>query len=338
MDRILYYSTITDNDGRSHGFGELELGEFDKAEDLPTFEAALERNRFKAKNLGYGADLARNLLAKSPCLLWNLNQGLFGETRETQVPSLCDLLGVTLVGSGTWTALVSQDKSLAALLVEQQGTPPLVVPSSVEAETCGEAHALNPPFEGPWFVKPRFEGSSRGISAANLQPTRDGMRAQAGKIAARWGAVRVERYVAGIDVSGNAAVDASGRLRPLPPVAIICEDVADTAEMKADYTNTRRRQLPLADIAPEGVDPVLSAVEQLCRIFRARHYLRTDLRYVPETGEVYFLEANLTPTFAVHDEFVLAAMLGGRSFDELIGDIAEAAWQDFLINRRTLGS
>ena len=80
-------------------------------------------------------------------------------------------------------------------------------------------------------------------------------------------------------------------------------------------------------------DPLIDFIKlktlELGKIFRAKHYLRIDLRLDEISGEIYFLEANLTPNFALHDEFVMGAQELGISFKELLGNITKAAYYEF---------
>jgi len=312
-------TSVTDVQGRRYGFAENELGEFDKVEDLDILFDAIEKAGFRSIFAGHGREFAAALLKHQPCLVWNLNQGLYGRAREAEAPALSEMLGFELLGSGSWTAMLTQDKLAAASLVEKEEIAGLAVPQTIAIDgpgQLGKVDALGS--EKRWFIKPRFEGSSRGIDNQAMQAGGDALKARAAEILEQWGPVLIQEFVEGIDLSANALTDESGRLSPLSPIVIDTETGFDCINMKADYTNVRRRQLPLSDLHPEHVPTVKQITLDLCRVFHARDYFRSDLRLDLRTGRIFFLEANLTPTFADHDEFVLGAQFDGQNLEEVV--------------------
>ncbi|WP_353269611.1 hypothetical protein [Wolbachia endosymbiont (group A) of Myopa testacea] len=328
----VYYTTITDKEGRSRGFSEDELGEFDREIDLLDFEEALKASGYMPQYLGYSESLVRNLLALKHCVLWNLNQGLFGNAREAQVPALCDLLGIVFTGSGTWTALVTQDKTLSANLVENNVSG-IRVAKSFSIESLKKLEAVSSlPFTGPYFIKPRFEGSSRGIYEDAKQHTFEKVYKKCVELLSKWGPVRIEQYINGIDISANLSCKDDGTLVAHEPMAILTSKTIDTATTKSDYLNLTRNITSLKEIYPDKVEFVKSKTLELSSVFRAKHYFRIDLRLDESSGEVYFLETNLTPNFALHDEFVMGAQKIGISFQELLKNISSAAYLELSRN------
>ena len=312
-------TSVTDEQGREYGFAENELGEFDKVEDLDVLFGLVEKAGFQPIFAGQGRDLATALIEHSPCLVWNLNQGLYGRAREAEAPALCEMLGFELLGSGSWTAMLTQDKLAATLLVEKADIAGLAVPQTIainEPEHLSRIDTLSA--ETRWFIKPRFEGSSRGIDNQAMQANGKALKVRAGEVLDRWGPVLIQDFIDGIDISANALTDDLGTLTPLAPIVIDTETGFDCIDMKADYTNLRRRQLPLSELHPEHVPAIKRIISDLSRLFHARDYFRTDLRLDPRTGRIIFLEANLTPTFADHDEFILGAKLNGQSLDDVV--------------------
>ena len=329
--RLVRVTSITDRDGLAYGFTAEELGEFDAMDDLEALFESMRRADFEPCFIGHGRKLVTTLLeSPDPMLVWNLNQGLSGITREAQAPTICEMLGHGLIGSGGWTAAVSQDKWMSGLLISDAELANVHVPKTLAIENRFDLDRFSSlPFPGPWFVKPRFEGSSRGVNDRSLCFDTDVAFSQARAILDRWGPVLIQEFIPGIDVSANAAVDNKGNLIPLEPIAVLTKHGIDCAEMKLDNTGIIRRKQPLAEIDSTGADHARKAIMDICTIFRACHYLRIDFRFVPETRKLFFLEANITPTFTARDDFSLGGQPLGWDFDRIVSNILNAAWSDF---------
>jgi len=94
-----------------------------------------------------------------PDIVFNMAEGLRGESRESYIPSMCDALGIPYTGSGVLTLAVALDKAMAKRVFAFEGvpTPPFrVIKAGDEIDSNGLRY--------PLFVKPLREGSSMGIS------------------------------------------------------------------------------------------------------------------------------------------------------------------------------
>jgi len=96
-------------------------------------------------------------------LVWSL---LKDETRDIQmlISSLCNKFNVKYVGASSTVRALMLDKSLSKILAKH-----LEIPTSewiIASKSYPEPK--NPPFEGPYFVKPRFGGASIGIDETCL--------------------------------------------------------------------------------------------------------------------------------------------------------------------------
>lgn len=94
-----------------------------------------------------------------PDIVFNMAEGLRGESRESYIPALCDALGIPYTGSGVLTLAISLDKAMAKRVFAFEGvpTPPFRVIKPGDDIDAGDLRY-------PLFVKPLREGSSMGIS------------------------------------------------------------------------------------------------------------------------------------------------------------------------------
>ncbi|GIW52127.1 MAG: hypothetical protein KatS3mg081_1482 [Gemmatimonadales bacterium] len=127
-------------------------------------------------------------------LLFNMAEGSSGPNREAHVPAIAEFLGVPYTASDPLTLGLALHKGRAKEVFLQRGipTPPFVL---VESELD------LPLLDGavyPAFVKPAWEGSSKGISLDSYVQTPDEARRRALEMVERYGQpVLVEAYLPG---------------------------------------------------------------------------------------------------------------------------------------------
>jgi D-alanine-D-alanine ligase len=329
LPKLIHYTTITDEDGYRLGFDQEDLGEFDWIEDLEIFDNTLRSLGVEPYRLGYGHELVRGLLQLNPPLLWNLNSGMLGPTREAQVPTLCEMLSIPLVGSGSWTAFVTQDKTLATEWVRRNNIP-VEIPESITIINATEFIKLEHlTFPGSYIVKPNNEDSSRGIDENAFQFTKEGIKEQVNHLLAEWGPVRIEKYVDGFDISANLACHPDSTFLPLTPAIIETEIGIYTGAIKNIVQNApKKKRYSLADYNSVLSDDIKNIALSLGSCFKFRHYARFDLRYELATQKIFFLDANICPSFEPNDDYAFTANLTGLSFPDLVSNILAAAFAD----------
>ena len=224
---------------------------------------------------------------------------------------------------------MSQDKILGKHLVGGS-VPGILTAHSIAIESRGDLDLLGQLDEGKrYIVKPRTEGSSRGIDDTSVRQSRAAIAEKVESVLEEWGPVMVEEFIEGLDISADLASDDNGNLVPMVPIFAGTEGGIQTALHK-----TTAEIGPVLDmIPPDSIDETLRSrvrrmALQIAQRFRARHYFRIDLRYERTTGNIFFLEANVTPTFALDDNYVVAANYCGLTFPKLIRNVVSAAYRD----------
>ena len=94
-----------------------------------------------------------------PDIVYNICEGVRGESRESQIPALLEMLGIPYTGSGPLALALSLDKPTAKKIFAYHN----VATPRFRAFEPGEAIDTNG-LRFPLFVKPAREGSSMGIS------------------------------------------------------------------------------------------------------------------------------------------------------------------------------
>jgi D-alanine-D-alanine ligase len=307
----------------SHG-GDDREAEYDAPETIQAITAAIESHGHVVVPLEATPDFPRTLPASNVDVVFNIAEGMAGRSREAQVPSLCELLGVPYTGSDSATLSICLDKSLAKRLLVDVETPAFQVLVTGREKLRA--------FRYPVIVKPNHEGTSKGISEKSVCDGESAVRDVARDLIGRYGQpALVEEYVFGREFT----VGLLGERRPrvLPPMEVVFlganqRPVYDY-QCKQSWQDHVRYECP-ANLTKDE----LRAVERTCRAtFMAlgcRDVARVDLRLAPD-GRVFVIEVNplpgLTPDYS---DLCLIANGAKIEYRTLIGEILSGAikrWQ-----------
>jgi D-alanine-D-alanine ligase len=308
--------------------------EYEPEATVEVLEAVVEHMGHAPVRVGTAFDLRARLdagLALDAAI--NIAEGAHSRNREAYAPILLEMAGVPCLGSDALTLSVTLDKAWTKTLVAAADvpTPPHCV---VGAANAVEPDAL-PPF--PLFVKPRYEGTSKGITPQSRVETVEALRAEVDRITTTYeqDAV-VEAFVEG---GGEFTVAVVGHD---PPEALPVLQRAVEPTTGIGLHALEHRGAPTADVAwdheLEGtLEPVLEARLQALalRVFGTldcRDFARADFR-VDAEGRPWFLEINPLPTFKPDDTFAIAAEVQGRDYVDYLAEVFGAG-----LERLGLGS
>jgi D-alanine-D-alanine ligase len=246
-------------------------------------------------------------------------EGYGPRNREAWVPVLCEMAGIPTLGSDALTLSATLDKLWAHRAVAAAGVP---APRHASLASAGEAASAALPAPFPLFVKPRWEGTAKGIGPTSRVQSREALVAEVARVVARYRQpALVEEFLEGpeytVTVVGNA-----------PPRALPVLQRALEATTRIGLHALERHPAPPAGwraVTPGTLDPALEAeVAALAvRAFEAlecRDFARADFR-LDAGGRPRFLEMNPLPTFAPDGSFGILAELLGRPLDALLAEV-----------------
>ena len=321
--RALYATTTTAERASQLGIEQEALGEYDYEHDLHDLGTVLLNLGCKLINLGLPAELPRQLQAHHPQFVWNLNSGLFGNAREAHAPAILEAFGIRCRGANTWLSVLTQDKLTSQKLVESLSPSGVRTLPSLEVTTAdhikqAQQHFVSLGYEAGLVLKPRFEGSSRGLFL--LRDTRDAIAPAIPTALQRWGKYLAQPFVEGTDWSVNFGLNENGTIQPYSPLPLRCEGGLDTATMKTIAVG----RSPYKHIEHgRSFCPKVAADMLACaRYLEPDLYLRSDLRQCSKSGDFFFLEFNATPTLSRDDDYIKSAELCGLSFETVVARIA----------------
>jgi len=173
------------------------LEEYDSKKVIRAISANLRLLGHSTVNLGGGRKFLVNILKTKVDIVFNIAEGRGNlRSREAQVPSVLEMLNIPYTGSDPLTLAVTLDKPLAKQIVNGAGvsTPPWVTVSCEE-----DLKTLkNQSIPLPAFIKPAFEGSSKGIRLTSCVNTSRQALAAAGALLRRYNQpVIIEKYIEG---------------------------------------------------------------------------------------------------------------------------------------------
>jgi len=296
--------------------------EYEPEATLLALEAAIGRLGHRAVRLGNAHAVLRaagqGTLPRLDAVL-TIAEGYGTRNREAWVPLLCEMLGVPGLGSDALTLSTTLDKAWAHRVVAAAGVP---VPPHVVVGSEAEAHGVPLPAPFPLFVKPRWEGSAKGITPASRVEDRAALAREVGRVSAVYGQpALVEAFLEGpeytVTLVGNQ-----------PPRALPILQRALEATTGIGLHALDRHPAPAGGwrhTLPGTLDPALEAelVRLARRAFEAlecRDVARADFR-LDAAGTPRFLEMNPLPTFAPDGSFGILAELLGQPLDALLAEV-----------------
>ncbi|MFA6550113.1 MAG: hypothetical protein WCT36_02040 [Candidatus Gracilibacteria bacterium] len=268
--------------------------------------------------------------------VFNFAEGISGESRESQIPTMLEMLKIPYTACGPLAAAVTLDKAVAKKVLIASGisTPPYQVMNTYE-------DALDPSLSFPLIVKPNGEGSSMGVDADSVCKDEVSLRKKVKQLIDKYKEpVLVEKFLSGreftIPLIGNGS-----DLRVLPILEIAfdrfpkMEFYIDCYEAKSVWCE--KNDLEEAIVVDDKLEPDLKRRLQNIAMdsFNAlglRDFGRIDMR-MDEEGNIYVLEANpipgLNPNPKHFSYFQHSARSTGMSYNQIIEAILKTAFKRY---------
>ncbi|MGD8726077.1 MAG: hypothetical protein PVH40_00460 [Gemmatimonadales bacterium] len=267
--------------------------------------------------------------------LFNMAEGSAGPNREAHVPAIAEFFGIPYLGSDPLTLAIALHKVRAKEVFQQRGIPtaPFL---SIESED--DLMALRNGRAYPVFVKPTWEGSSKGIAEASLATTATEAVERARELLTLYRQpILVESFLSGdeftVAVMGNGA-----DIYTLPMIRYRFGELPGGALPIMGYEakwvwDTPEAELQLLECPAEVSESVAARVRDTAiaayRALGCRDWGRVDIRLdgqdVPHVIEVNPLPG-VIPDPVANSCFPRAAATAGMSFDELIQTATRIAW------------
>ena len=303
-----------------------EFAEWDSPTTIAAVESALS-HLGKVIRLEALEDFPERLRDTRPDIVFNIAEGFHGVNREAHVPAICEFFGIPYTGSDPFTLSLCLDKARTKETLTFHGIP---TPKFAVVGTPGEIESRTADLQLPLFVKPLHEGSSKGITDANLCWDRRQLSAQAKFLLENYNQpVLVEEYLPGKEFT--CAVLGNGADATVLPIVGMNFDTLPKGALPIYSFDAKfvwdRPENPL-DIfqCPARITRDLQAsIERVTldafRVLGCRDWARIDVR-LDAAGVPNVLEVNplpgILPDPADNSCLPKAARAAGIGYDELI--------------------
>ena len=299
--------------------------EYEPPETVEALAAAVEALGHTPVPVGTAYDLLARLPALDVDAAINIAEAAGSRNREAYAPILLEIAGVPHLGSDALTLSLSLDKAWTKDLAAAAGVP------TPAYRTYATADALDlddlPPF--PLFVKPRYEGTAKGITEHSKVTTPEALRAQIAWVTETYRQdALVETFIAGggeftVAVIGNDPAEAL----PAMPRAVEAETRIGLHALERRGRPARAWQHILEGTLDRGLERRLQrlAVAVYDKL-ECKDFARVDFR-VDADGQPFFLEINPLPTFAPDGTFAILAELLGQPYEAFLADVLARAFR-----------
>lgn len=298
--------------------------EFDHPSTIDLIAKTIESLGHKVVKIGNVSELIKKIDNLKVDIVFNISEGLSGRNRESQVPIILEMMNVPFVGSDGLSLGLSLDKAMTKKVLISENIP---TPKFFETDNPQDNIAKLKDMKFPLIVKPRFEGSSKGLSENSRVENLEQLRTQIAYIVENYKqSALVEEFISGSEYTvaliGNAPAEV------LPPVQIKIDGrlkLGDKFYTFARITSTRLEYVCPDKIASDLEAKLKNLALKTFNAIEARDFGRVDFR-VDENNNPYVLEINPLPSLSSEDVFMCIAKHLKVSYTEMIRRILEAAF------------
>ncbi|MBN1632735.1 MAG: ATP-grasp domain-containing protein [Ignavibacteria bacterium] len=267
---------------------------------------------------------------KKPEFVFNVAEGFYGPSRESQIPSILEMLNIPFTGSDSVTTGICHDKSRCKEILSYYK-----IPNPEFFISNGSLNGYNKKF--PIFVKPLHEGSSKGIYNSSVANNEKELKREIDRIRKIYNQdALLEKYIQGKEFT-VAMLGNGDNLKVLPIVEINLAEVPDGFNKIYSYEvkwffDTRENKLDIFK-CPADINKILyGRIEKICKdaykVLRLRDWARIDLR-LDDDGVPNIIEINPLPGILPNPDdnscYPKAARTAGMNYEQTINAVFNEA-------------
>jgi D-alanine-D-alanine ligase len=313
---------------------ELVLNLTDPAAVIDAVAAALADGGHDVVRLNADQRLPAALAQAQVDMVFNIATGIYGDTRQANVPAMLEYLRIPHTGSGVLAETLAHHKHVMKTLLMAHDLP---TPAFQAFQRWDEP--LNPGLRFPLIAKLPSEGGSLGLDTGSVVFDEAGLRARIDLLLATYGqGALVEEYIEGreftVPVLGNTPPYA------LPVVErqffggchIMLDEPEETTLRELErltgqtysYTPTQSISVSPADLPPDVTARIQQISVAVYTVLGCRDWARIDLR-MDARGGVYVIDVNLEPAIAPEYAMAKSAQAAGWTYPQLVNGILNHA-------------
>jgi len=312
--------------------------EYDSEDTISGLEQALSGAGHRVTRMEGDAELLEAIRRLRPDICFNICEGLRGESRESHVPAILEMLGAPYTASGVLANALSLDKAMCKLVWRACGLPtaPFMVMHTGD-------EPIAPGLSFPLFLKPAREGSGMGINDRSVAHDEGELREQACWLTRAYHQpALVEAFLPGreytIGLIGNERgihrvpnsplYDGRG-FHAFPPLEIDVSEVEDAGGLYSSHIKSDKplepKYLCPAPCSSELTGEMRDLAVRAFAAIGALDVGRVDFR-LDAYGNPQLLEVNTLPGVNPrYSDIVFGAQGDGMSYETLINEVLSLA-------------
>ncbi len=305
--------------------------EWDSMETINAVKSALEAGNHDVELVEADENAYEKLKSLRPDFVFNVAEGFQGASRESQIPSMLEMLNIPFTGSDSVTIGICHDKSRCKEILSYYNIP------NSKFFITDRPSKNGSDMNFPKFVKPLHEGSSKGIYNSSVAYTQEELNSEIERIRSCYGQpALVEDFVPGKEFT-VAMLGNGDNVRVLPVVEINLDSVPEGFNKIYSYEvkwffDTRENQLDIFKCPADIDKKIYSHIEKVCKdtykALRIRDWARIDIRLdgnnVPNVIEINPLPGIL-PDPADNSCYPKASRAAGMDYNAMINAVLKEA-------------
>ncbi|MFH0831649.1 MAG: ATP-grasp domain-containing protein [archaeon] len=321
------------------------IAELDNMTTINAIKKSLESAGHTAFGLNCNDDAYGRLykMRKKIDMVFNIFEGLKGESRESQVPAMLEMMQIPYTGSDPLSLALCLDKVMTKEILIYHGipTPKFQVFSSGNEK-------IDSGMKFPMICKLIHEGSSKGMSKKSVVENESELRKQVKFLLAEYREdILVEEFIEGTEYS-IGIIGNGEKIKVLPiterfylnpkAIALFEPDEAVIPLLKKMHKKYLLEQKGQGGVRPAQISKKLE--EELKKMAvdsynacNCRDWCRMEIRMNRKTGKLYIIELN--PIAGIDPSYILPkqANLAGMSYADLINAIVNFASERYRLKR-----
>lgn len=322
----------------AEGLPEDFYAECDDVETVESVRDALAERHGEVHMIEADEDAFEKLRKLRPALVFNMAEGVWGESRESHLPAMMEMLRIPYTGSSPLTLALCLNKARAKEILAHYG-----IPTARFLLAHDDTLDIGRHLSFPMMVKPALEGSSKGIKNDSIVTDPAGLKKKVRSVIDeyRQGAL-VEEYLSGREFT-VAMIGNGASLRVLPIVEInyssLPEGINHIYSYEAKWVLDRpEAPLDIFKCPAEIPARLKTAIENVSvdafKALDVKDWCRIDVR-LDASGVPHIIELNPLPGILMDPKcnscFPKAARAAGMDFTGLVNSVLDAARERYGI-------
>ena len=247
-------------------------------------------------------------------LVFNTVEGLSSRNREGLVPSFLELNKIAYTGSDAYSVNLALNKTHTNIIAKHLN---INTPQFFLINNKNEIYLALDYVNGPWILKPNYEGSSSGVHIAN---TENELFEVASELLKTYNQpILCEQYIAGREIVISQILD-----NEKAHIVGAAEIVRKNGQPIGIYNSKDKfsdscKKIPV-NLSSTTLNKLYSDSLKLHKFLGCYDYSRTDFR-VDENNNIYFLEITPLPSIGPNSGFAKCCEFGGYDFADILEQI-----------------